>query len=148
MTTPQLIGAEEFSQRLAVWCLRGDGELPRKSRDLHILLTAASLWMEPGAVYTEREVTENLAEWLEHACPALNVDAVTLRRELVDRLYLDRDDAGSHYSPGPGPRDWRFADDVADVDPVAVIQKARADREERRRVWEASQEKGVEAPGP
>lgn len=139
MSAEQLITAEEFAQKLALWCLRGDGELPRKSRDLHILLTAASLWMEPGVVYAEREVTEKLGEWLDSVCPALKVDAVTLRRELVDRLYLDRDAAGTHYSAGPGPREWRFEDEVSRVDPIAVVQKARADREERRRAWEARQ---------
>lgn len=106
--------------------------LPRRTRDLHIVLASATLWMEAGAVYTEREINNGLGEWLENGCPSLDVDVVTLRRELVDRVYLDRDDSGSHYSPGQGPAEWRFSDDVADVDPARVINAAKAEREARR----------------
>jgi hypothetical protein len=141
MTTSSLITADEFTQRLASLCLGGGHSFPRKTRDLHILLAAATLWMEAGAVYTELEVNEGLGDWLDRACPALRVDVVSLRRELVDHLYLDRDDSGTHYSPGAGPAGWRFADEVADVDPVDVLMKARAEREARRREHEARNRK-------
>jgi hypothetical protein len=127
-----VITADEMRDRLAALCLGGATGLPRRSRDLHILLASATLWMEPGAIYAEREVNESLARWLDGACPSLSVDVVTLRRELVDRLYLDRDDSGASYSPGPGPREWQFSDDVADIDPVEVIETARAEREARK----------------
>ncbi|HEX6947412.1 MAG TPA: DUF2087 domain-containing protein [Acidimicrobiia bacterium] len=138
MTGSPVMTAEEVSRRLAALCLGGARGFPKKSRDRHILLAAATLWMEPGAVYTEREVNDALAQWLEEACPALAVDVVSLRRELVDFGYLDRDDSGTHYSGGPGPAEWRFADDVADVDPIDVMRAARAEREARRRAYEAS----------
>lgn len=77
-----MITVDEFGQRLAALCLGGGGRgFPRKSRDLHILLAAATLWMKPGAVYTEAEVNLGLGAWLEDACPALAIDVVTLRRE-------------------------------------------------------------------
>lgn len=127
-----MITGDEMRQRQAVLCLGGSTGLPRRNRDLQILLASSTLWMEPGAVYTESEVNQGLSRWLDRACPALRIDVVTLRRELVDRLYLDRDDSGANYSPGPGPRDWRFADDVREVDPVEVIETARAEREARK----------------
>src|SRR5688572_17355019 len=88
------IDAAEMRERIAALCLGGSAALPRRQRDLHVLLASATLWMEPGSVYNEKEVNEGLQRWLDEGCPSLRVDAVTLRRELVDRVYLDRDDSG------------------------------------------------------
>lgn len=126
------IGRKEFEDRLIANCIGGSSGLPRRLRDRHIILASATLWMEPGAVYTEPEINEGLSRWLETGCPSLDLDVTTLRRELVDHLYLDRDDSGSHYSAGSGPAGWRFAD-IADVDPSDVIARAREEREARRR---------------
>lgn len=126
------INAAEMKERIAALCLGGSDALPRRQRDLHILLASATLWMEPGSVYNEKEVNEALQRWLDEGCPSLRIDAVTLRRELVDRVYLDRDDSGRHYSPGPGPRTVDFDPDVATVDPAAIIAGARAEREARK----------------
>lgn len=127
-----LIEQDEFIQRLADLCVGGSPGLPRRSRDLNILLASATLWMEPGAVYSEPEINEGLSRWLQEGCPALELDVTTLRRELVDHLYLDRDDSGTHYSPGPGPTGWRFSDKIADVAPAEVIAGARRERAERK----------------
>lgn len=127
-----VITRDEFTRRLAELCIGGSSGLPRRSRDLHILLASATLWMDTGAIYSEAEVNAGLSRWLEAGCPSLGIDVVTLRRELVDRLYLDRDDSGTHYSPGQGPIDWRFGDGVATVDPVAEIADALQDRAARR----------------
>ena len=123
----------EFSDRLAALCTGGDLlGFPRRQRDVAILLASATMWMEPGVVYTEQEINAGLGEWLGSACPSLRVDAVTLRRELVDRVYLDRDDAGRHYSLGPGPRDVRFDEAVAAVDVAAVTARATEERKARK----------------
>jgi hypothetical protein len=135
-----MITAEEMRERLAALCLGGSTGLPRRSRDLHVLLASATLWMEPGALYTEPEVNAGLADWIGRGCPSLSIDVVTLRRELVDRLYLDRDDSGASYSPGTGPREWQFADDVAAVDPAEVLETARVEREARKRAYEPAGE--------
>jgi len=135
-----VITADEMRERLAALCLGGSSGLPRRSRDLNVLLASAVLWMEPGAIYDEREVNDGLAGWIDRGCPSLSIDVVTLRRELVDRLYLDRDDSGASYSAGPGPREWQFSDDVADVDPVEVIETARAAREARKAAHMSAEE--------
>ncbi len=129
----ETIGRKEFEDRLVANCIGGSSSLPRRLRDRHIMLASATLWMEPGAVYTEPEINEGLSRWLDTGCPSLDLDVTTLRRELVDHLYLDRDDSGSHYSSGSGPAEWRFEDDVADVDPAGVMVKARQEREARRK---------------
>lgn len=134
------IGSDEFRQRLAALCIGGSAGLPKRGRDLQILLASATLWMEPGAIYTEPEVNEGLSRWLETGCPSLAIDVVTLRRELVDRLYLDRDDSGTHYSPGAGPVAWSFDDEVADIDPSAVIADALAERAERKAAHQRNDE--------
>lgn len=133
----ETISRAEFTDRLVALCIGGSSGLPRRSRDIHILLASATLWMEPGAVYNEPEVNEGLSRWLDTGCPSLDLDVATLRRELVDHQYVDRDDSGTHYSPGAGPVDWRFADDLADVDPAKVIDEARKSRAARRAAHEA-----------
>ena len=130
------IGIAEFTDRLAAIC--GGGRLtalPRRQRDVAILLAAATLWMETGSVYSEQEINRGLQGWLDTACPALGLDVVTLRRELVDRHYLDRDDSGRHYSPAPGPSNWRFSDAIGGVDPKQVLEDSRIDRLARKRSY-------------
>ncbi len=128
------ITAAEFEDRLVALCAGGRlTGLPRRQRDTAILLASATLWMSPGSVYTEREVNEALGRWLESGCPALSLDVVTLRRELVDRHYVDRDDSGRHYALASGPPEWRFEDGIGRLDPSAVLARARAEREERKR---------------
>lgn len=128
----EVIGREEFTDRLVALCIGGSSGPPRRSRDLHILLASATLWMEEGAIYTEPEINEGLSRWLQSGCPSLDLDVVTLRRELVDHLYLDRNDSGTSYSAGSGPVEPRFDDDVATVDPAVVIDEARNQRTARK----------------
>jgi hypothetical protein len=88
--------------------------------------------MKPGSLYSETEINESLQRWQRDVCPSLGLDPVTLRRELVDRNFLTRDDRGTHYAPGPGPVEWSFDERVADIDPAAVVANARAERERRK----------------
>ena len=131
----ETIGREEFEQRLIAVCLGGGSGMPRRHRDQHILLASATLWMEIGAVYTEPEVNSTLRAWLHTVGAALRLDEVTLRRELVDRSYVLRDDAGRNYSLGPGPADVRFASGVGSINPIDVLTTARAEREKRKRAF-------------
>jgi hypothetical protein len=138
------ITAEEFEARLQAICFGGGGSgLPRRQRDVAVVLASATLWMEHGSLYSEREINEGLERWLQEVCPTLDLDPVTLRRELVDRNLLTRDDSGTHYAPGPGPADWRFDDDVAGIDPVAVMARAAAERESRKQAWASRQGDGA-----
>lgn len=135
------IGRDEFVARLVALCIGGSSGMPSRHRDAHILLASATLWMEPDALYSEAEINENLRRWLRSVCPSLDLDEVTLRRELVDAAYLVRDDSGRHYAAGPGPSSPRFEPEVASVDPAGVIDSALADREERKRKHMARSER-------
>ena len=138
--TDSTITIEEFEARLLAICSGGGGSgLPRRQRDVAVVLASATLWMEPGSLYSEAEINDGLRRWLTEVCPTLDLDPVTLRRELVDRNLLARDDSGTSYAPGPGPVEWRFEDGVAGVDPVAVIANAAAERERRKRAWAAEE---------
>lgn len=127
----EIIERPEFERRLVAICAQGGEGMPRKVRDRHILLAAATFWMTTGAVYTEAEVTEELRHWVESICPRMRLDPVTIRREMVDASYLMRDDAGTSYTAGPGSV-VTFAADVAGVDPEAVILQTRSERALRK----------------
>lgn len=141
------ISRNEFEDRLIAICIGGSSGLPRRLRDRHIILASATLWMAPGAVYTEPEINEGLSRWLDSGCPSLDLDVTTLRRELVDHRYLDRDDSGSHYSAGSGPAEWRF-EDIADVDPSDVTARAREEREARKSAYVSEPIDTDSAQGP
>lgn len=126
------IGVDEFVSRIEALCIGGSNTFPKRARDRHVLLASAVLWMEAGTLYTESEVNEGLRAWLDDGCPSLEIDVATLRRELVDRVYLDRDDAGRHYSPGPGPREFSFDHSISGIDPKHVVAEALLKREERK----------------
>ena len=138
--TGSIITVREFEERLAAICTGGGGTgFPKRERDVAVMLASATLWLKPGSVYSEPEINDGLAHWLEAVCPSRGLDPVSLRRELIDRNYLNRDDAGASYAPGPGPPEWRFEDGVAGVDPASVIADVARERDERKRSWAARQ---------
>jgi hypothetical protein len=137
--TGSVITVEEFEERLAAICAGGGTGLPRRQRDVAVILASATLWMGESSIYSEVEVNDGLSRWLHEVCPSLGLDPVTLRRELVDRNFLTRDDSGTNYALGPGPADWRFEDGVAEIDPAAVIAFWTKAREERKRAWASRQ---------
>ena len=132
------ITVEEFETRLLAICTGGGGPgLPRRQRDIAVMMASATLWMGPGTLFTESEINDGLERWLGRVCPSLGLDKVTLRRELIDRNYLTRDDSGTSYAPGPGPVEWRFEDGVAEIDSEAVVAAAVQAREARKRAYQA-----------
>lgn len=127
------ITGEEFKRRLTNICTGNDLRFPTKSKDRHAMLVAASHTFEKGMIYTEREVDEAIRSWLDRGCPALLIDEVTLRREMIDANYLMRDDAGRFYGVGDGPSSITFAPEVAETDPIAVVDAAIEERAARKR---------------
>ena len=127
------ITAAEYEKRLVALCIGGARGFPKKARDRHVMLMAASHPFERGMIYTEKEVDTVIRDWLDRGCPSLQIDEVTIRRELIDASYLMRDDAGRFYAVGPGPTSISYSDDVAEVDPREIIASALEQREQRRR---------------
>ena len=132
MTLTQ-IAADEFRRRLVNICTGNELRFPRKEKDRHVMLVAASRSFVRGMIYTEKEIDSAIRDWLERGCPSLLIDEVTLRRELIDAAYLMRDDAGRFYAVGPGPASIRYTDDVSGIDPFVVVTDAIVDRAERKR---------------
>lgn len=130
------VSAEHLRERLVALCTGGNGGWPRKIKDRHVLLAAASRSFQRGMIHTEKEINEILRHWLDHGCPSLLIDEITLRREMVDENYLMRDDAGHFYAVGHGPAAISFAADVASVDPFLVVAQAQELRAARKRAYE------------
>ncbi len=130
-----LITRAEFERRLVALCLSGGAPgMPRRPRDRRILLRSVVLGWHPGGSLTEPEINELLSLWLAGPGRTLELDHVSLRRELVDAGFLVRDAAGEAYRLRPeGLGAAPFTADVAGVDPEAVLEAARAEAEARRR---------------
>ena len=130
------IRTAEFKNRLAVLCLRGGGrEFPRKHRDQHILFKSITLMLETKRRYAEDELNECLAKWLSQVGRTIEIDHVSLRRYLVDAGYLTRDTAGRSYRVDSEQTVGLFEADIEDINPVAVVEEAYRDAEERKREY-------------
>lgn len=129
------ITADQFTTRLGALCARGSQSgLPVKTADRLIVLKSVILTMEPGRTYTAVEMTEAMKRWMATVGPGLGTDHATLRRELVDSRLLARDaDGKSYWIPSPGPHDGDFAPEVNALDPVAIVEEARARIEQKKR---------------
>jgi hypothetical protein len=129
------ITADQFTARLGAICARGSQSgLPGKEADRLVVLKSVIMTMEPGRTYTAVEMTEAMKRWMATVGPGLGTDHATLRRELVDGRLLARDAGGtSYWIPSPGPRDGEFAPEVSALDPVAIVEQARARIEQKKR---------------
>jgi len=125
----RIIQAEEFEERLAAICLGGAGSaFPRRLRDRHILYRTIIQSLDPSK-------NDLLQQWRLDIGACLDVDHVTLRRYLIDEMYLLRESNGSAYVVNPAGRAIvEFEETVAAIDPVTVIQSARDRVAERKRM--------------
>ncbi|HJN93641.1 MAG TPA: DUF2087 domain-containing protein [Dehalococcoidia bacterium] len=125
---PIRIDLATFTKRLADLGTRPRSLLPRKRRDLHILLRSIALFLDARTVYSEPEINAAISDWRRRVAPQFRVDHVRLRRSLVDHAYLLRTADGAAYTVGPGPSldDIRFAPEVNDVHPVEVAAQRHA----------------------
>ena len=97
-TEPEIIDAEEYARRLRVMRSSGSsGGWPRKRRDQWILLHAIAQGFHYDEHLTEKQATARIQDFLLTQGKAMWLDAVTLRRALVDDGFLDRDDHGRDY---------------------------------------------------
>ncbi len=95
------VTAVEYAERLRVLCARnGPCGWPRRRRDQLILLHALAATLAAGEGLPERALTERIRAWLAGPGAAFDIDAVSLRRYLVDDGFLDRDASGRAYVPG------------------------------------------------
>ena len=124
------ITSEEFAERLLSLCLRGGAgrELPRKRRDRWILYRSIQSKLTEAHPLAEREVTARIQDWLLDAGRDFATDAVTLRRELVDEGFLERDAYGREYRASRAhERNVRFEEPPTDLD-ERLEEKRRTSR--------------------
>jgi hypothetical protein len=124
------ITSEEFAERFLSLCLRGGAgrELPRKRRDRWILYRSIQSKLEEEGPLAERDVTARIQDWLLDAGRDFATDAVTLRRELVDEGFLERDAYGREYRASRAhERNVRFEATPTDLD-ERLEEKRRTSR--------------------
>src|SRR5512137_2464502 len=91
--------------------------------DQRIIMVAAALTISKDTTHTEREVTEQLQRWLSTVGSNLQVDAVELRRYLVDYRCLKRDPAGRAYTRSEDwPTGWKEI--AAELESLDIAQFA------------------------
>lgn len=113
------ITSQEFAERFITLCARGGPgrELPRKRRDRWILYRSIQSRLFDERPLAEREVTARIQDWLLEPGRDFAADAVTLRRELVDEGFLERDGYGREYRTSRAhERNVRFEDPPADLE--------------------------------
>ena len=132
----RIIQTAEFEERLAAICLGGAGSaFPRRLRDRHILYRTIIQSLDPSKKYTEDQVNDVLRRWLLDVGTCLDIDHVTLRRYLIDEMYLTREASGTAYVVNSAGRAIvEFEESVAAIDPATVIQSARDRAAERKRM--------------
>jgi hypothetical protein len=104
---PVVIDAEEYARRLRVMLGPGtSGGLPRRQRDRWILLHAIAAKFGENDRLSEKEATARIQDFLMGREDSLGLDAVTLRRALVDYGFIDRDDHGRDYRRSKRHERW------------------------------------------
>ena len=116
-------------------------KLPKDTSGQLALMGAASLALEPGRRYTEKEVNDTLGAWLKQVSPRGGLDYVTLRRYLVEFRFLARESDGSAYWVDRDELAQEFESDVLDLDTATLIQAFKEAEAARRAQWLA-QKKG------
>ena len=94
----ELITVDQCSRRLSAILGPGTaGGFPRRRRDRWILLHQIASAFGPDDRLSEKDATARIQNFLLGAGANLELDAVSLRRALVDEGFVDRDPAGRDY---------------------------------------------------
>jgi hypothetical protein len=107
----------------------GGRDFPKKRENLHVLLKSAVLGLRGDHTYSQQELTQELSSWVEAFGNNFNIDAVTLRRLLVDEGYLIRDPAGNEYELSNNNPPFSFDDSITSIDPELLIIEEKEKRE-------------------
>jgi len=97
------------------------GGFPRRRRDRWILLREIARAFGPDDRLSEKDATARIQDFLLGPGANLELDAVSLRRALVDEGFVDRDPAGRDYrASGRHQRFVRFAPSDDRLGPGAI----------------------------
>lgn len=110
--------------------------MPRKVQDRHIIMKSIVLTLDAGEEYTEKQIDEKLKLWLANIWSSVGLDHVTLRRQLVELKYLERNMDGSCYRVcASEPGQSMFKSDVENIDIYEVIHACRDSIEQKRQEY-------------
>lgn len=135
-----MISEQQFKTSMAK--IFGGGQLakfPKRNQDRLIFFGAAALHLTGQPTYSEKEMNRKLMAWLTKMQANNVMDYVTLRRSLVDFRFVERDKAGKQYMVSESDLAAVFEKRIFTLDLHTIIEEARAEREARRRRWEAIQ---------
>ena len=122
----EIITAEQYTSRLRVWCRkdRAYDQLPSKWRDRWILYHAICREIPPDEVLSEPDVNDRLRNWLAGTgSPLGKIDIALIRRELIEKGFLERDPAGREYRRSARhEKNFTFESGVDELDPTAILE--------------------------
>lgn len=107
--------------------------VPRRRRDLEILLALAASQLRGKGPLTEAEVNRVLKAWLGSFASPYVFDHVTVRRFLVDFGLVHRSRAGSTYRIVEETVDAIVARPAQNIEPGQVLADIERERERRKR---------------
>jgi len=126
------ISIETFVKRFTTILLQGK-DFPKKEQDVHVLLKSATLRLQAGRTYTEKELNAELQVWvMQFGIYLVDVNYVALRRYLVDTGYLSRDAAGSSYTLNMKTLPFSFDTGIETLDLVEKLEQEKQARELRK----------------
>lgn len=126
----ETITVKEFQSRLRVWCRedRSYHQLPSKRKDRWILFYSLVRAIDELETFDEPAINEQIRQWLAGIGKTLEIDPVSIRRELVDGGFLERDPAGSVYRKSTRyRRTFDFENGIEDLD-LECLVRAGSDR--------------------
>ena len=131
-----------FKKKIVDLCARSiTVGMPKKIRDRHVLLKGVALSFEKAKQYSENDVNDTIRNWLNNIGEKIQIDHVSIRRELIDSGYLNRTADGSTYQLGTEPAaEVSFENAVNDLDVSEIVAQGKEEIERKKR--EFMQKKG------
>lgn len=134
-----MINVTDFKKGIIKLFAKGKGQdLPKNQKLRDIYFKTAALMLSTGKIISEKEANTILKEWLEGFSKNVELDHVSLRRELVDNGYIERDSANTEYQikrDSQYKEDLFAADIVENIDPEEVVESYKKEVKERKRKY-------------
>lgn len=139
MLNQTVFSADEFKKSFPKVVLNYQG-WPRRNVDRHVLLLSIAACFDcEKEEYREIDVNDLILTWIAHFGRNLNLDHVTLRRELVDARILRRRDDGQCYSIIADRALFENVAVIRSVDLEKIVQAEQRRRERLRQQYRNTQ---------
>lgn len=106
---------------------------PKRQSDRQILLLSIAAFFDFGKTdYREVDVNDLIMSWNAYFGHQLNLDHVTLRRELIDARILQRSDDGKRYAIIPDNTLTQNVNVIRALDLEALVSEEQSKRQRNR----------------